>query len=294
MCPASCTTDTLMVQATDSILRSWGYETVISDLVYENWHDFAGTPEQRRDEVVKYLEDPQVKCIFSLRGGWGSIQQMRQIPLGTIRKHPKWLVGFSDITSMHAAWNAAGVMSIHGPMGGQLQEENGVGESSLYLKRMLEGELPVYNVETHLDSLPMNRPGHAEGRLVGGNVETWMPSVSTDLDILGGNEDVILFIEDVGENINHIERRIVYLEMHGLLEHVRGIICGYFTEYTPEAYESMEEMLDQHFAPLGIPVAYNFPVGHQLPNYPLLHGAHAVMDVTETAVTLSYPDQPLL
>lgn len=287
-CPASCTSDTLMVMTADSILRSWGYNTVFSDLIYTNHHGFAGTVEQRKEELLGFLKRPGIKGLFCIRGGWGSIQQMAEIPLDTLVKYPKWLIGFSDVTSMHAVWNAAGIMSIHGPMGGQLKEQLGQDESSLYLKEMLRGKLPEYNVVTHVDSLPMNRPGRAVGKLVGGNVETLVPSMSTPLDYLTTDDDLVLFLEDVGENLSHIERRIVYMKMHGMLSRVRGVICGYFNDFKPDDYDNMEQMLDEYFAPLGIPVVYHFPVGHLLPNYPLLHGAQVEMDVQETSVSLRF------
>lgn len=288
LCPASSTGNEAMVNYTDSVIQSWGYRTVRSELIHQNHHGFAGTTAQRKEELLKFLNDPDIKCLFSIRGGWGSMMQTMDIPLEEIRQHPKWLVGFSDITAMHSAWFAAGVISVHGPMGGQLMEQQAQDESSLYLRDMLSGKNPIYKVNTKLDSLPNNHIGHAEGRLVGGNVETMMPYMDTPWDVLKQNQDVILFLEDVGENIAHIQRRMVYLQMHGLLERVKGVICGHFTEYTPEDYTDMEEMLEEFFAPMQIPVVYHFPVGHKLPNYPLLHGAKVQMDVTETGVTLNF------
>lgn len=291
LCPASFTSDERMVNSTDSILKSWGFRTVRSSYIHQNHHGFAGNVEQRKEELLNYLHDPDIKCLFAVRGGWGSMMQTMDIPLDEIRKNPKWLVGFSDITAMHAAWNAAGVMSIHGPMGGQLTEKSAQDESSAYLRQMLTGTLPSYNVTTRQDTVPVNRIGHAEGRLVGGNFETMVPYLDTQWDALNQKTDVVLFLEDVGENIAHIQRRMVYLKMHGLLDHVKGLIFGHFTEYTPEDYDSMEQMLDEFVAPLNIPVVYDFPVGHALPNYPLLHGAQVKLDVTTQSATLSF-DKP--
>lgn len=309
-CPAGSMSDIHTVDRAEDTLRSWGFNTVRSEMIgSESFHGFAGSTEDRRAELLSYLQDPSIKCLFAVRGGWGSMLQTMDIPLDSIRKYPKWLIGFSDVTAMHSAWFAAGVLSIHGPMAGQIAPKipaprrygKGRGRrvikapvekadtvSAFLLRSMMKGSLPVVVRDTHEQAFPYNHTGHAEGRLVGGNLATLMPYMLTPWDVFAQNEDIILFLEDVGSGIRQMERKIVFMKMHGLLDKVKGIICGYFTDVAPDYYDSTEEMLEKYFSKLNVPVVYHFPAGHQLPNTPLLHGAKVILDVQDTCVSLQY------
>lgn len=287
-CPAGAMRDRKAVNRAEDTLRSWGFNTVRSEYIHESYHGFAGTTEERREEVLRLLRDPSVKCLFAVRGGFGSMKEMEGIPLDTIRKYPKWLVGFSDVTAMHSAWFAAGVLSIHGPMAEQIAVKEEDYESALMLRDMLKGAMTDYTKPTSEQSYPYNHTGHAEGRLVGGNLATIMPYLLTPVDLFSQGEDIILFIEEVGGAIRHIERDIIFLKNQGLLNRVKGIVCGHFTDCNADYYDSVEEMLEEYFAPLHVPVAYRLPIGHELPNIPVLHGASAILDVQDTCVTLRY------
>lgn len=276
-----------VVARADSILTSWGYRTVCSDLVYKDWHGCAGSPEERKDELMKYLLDPEVKCILAITGGFGSMYPSMLVPRKVIRNNPKWMVGYSDITSVLSVWGAAGVMCVHGADAGHMVGGGKQDESSLYVRNILEGRFPEYTVANR-DSVVHNIPGKASGRLWGGNIETLQPTMSSEFDCLSRDEDIILFIEDTGENLIHIERRLTYLELHDMMPHIKGVICGYFRNYKADSWYSMEQMIDSHLSKHGIPVIYNFPAGHRDPNYALVCGARCEIDVSDTLATVKF------
>lgn len=288
ICPSSCPPDSASVIRAKAELEAWGYRVEIAEHMFDFHHGCAGTPAQRLAMIEKYLRDPEVKCIFCYRGGKGSIRAMMDLPLELIRENPKWLVGYSDVTTMLSAWNAVGVMSLHGDMGCDLSRPDKGGESAQMLRKMLAGELPVYDFKSGGEGIPANRPGHAEGRLFGGNVETMIPSLASAMDPMSGDEDFILFLEDVSAGDVSIERVLCLLKVHGLLEHVKGVICGYFSDYKPAWYENIESLVDDFFADYGIPVVYRFPTGHERPNYPLLMGSKVVLDATGDSVHLEF------
>lgn len=290
-CPASYLYDSASIFMADSVLQSWGYATIHGTHLCDGQHMFAGTTEFRKAELLDFLRNPSIRALFCLRGGWGSVKQMMEIPADTLRKYPKLLIGYSDITSMHWAWCKAGLMSIHGPMGVSFLDTHGNSASDSLLRAMMQGERPNYHfVRSNLDSLPANRPGHVSGRLIGGNVETMRVSFGTHMDLLANDEPLILFIEEVNGDINALERIFLNLQYTGMKSHIKAIVCCQWTD-TPlrDNHTSVEEMLDEVFASWNIPVVYEFPVGHNTGvNYPLLHGAEVTLDVTPSEVTLEY------
>ena len=289
ICPSSCPPDRESVQRAKAVLESWGYRVEVADHMFDEYHGCAGTPEQRRALIEKYLRNPEVKCIFCYRGGKGSIRAMMDLPLDLIRRNPKWIVGYSDVTTMLSAWNAVGVMSLHGDMGCDLQRDDKGGESAELLRRMLAGKLPCYAFKrSAVKGVPANRPGHAEGRLLGGNAETMIPSLASDMDGLSTGQDLVLFLEDINADDVHIERVLCELKVHGLLDRLKGVVCGYFTDYRERSYPNVESMVEEFFAGYDIPVVYRFPAGHERPNYPLLMGSKVVLDVSADSVRLEF------
>lgn len=292
ICPSSCPPDQASVQRAKAVLESWGYRVELAEHMFDNCHGCAGTPDQRRELIEKYLQDPEVKCIFCYRGGKGSIRAMMDLPLELIARNPKWVVGYSDVTTLLSAWNAVGVMSLHGDMGCDLQRQDKGGESAQMLRRMLTGELPCYEFRRELaKDVPANRPGHAEGRLLGGNAETMIPSLSSRLDGLSSGQDFILFLEDINVDDVQIERVLCELKVHGLLDRVKGVVCGYFTDSRKRCYPNVESLVQEFFADYDIPVVYRFPAGHERPNYPLLMGSKVVLDASADSVRLEFVEE---
>ena len=274
-------------------LEQWGFKTTIGRHVNARHHIYAGTIEERLEDFMAALRDPEVKAIISTRGGYGSALLLTRIPLDTLRRYPKWIVGYSDITSIHSALVRAGVCSLHANMGGALAERGPLDPVNLMLRNVLMGDRPTHTCPPNA----FNHPGEAGGIVVGGNMAVFTVNVSgsKDYDFLDrdyiADKDIIFFFEDVGESLPRVNSMLTELKLKGVMDRVRGIIVGRFTDYDPSnGYSSMDEMLAEYLADYkDIPICFDFPVSHdELWNYPMIEGAEATLTVTPTGATLRY------
>ena len=282
----SSATDSATVNGGISTLEAWGYHCVVGQYVLGNYHGFAGTIEERRSDLLWALREPSVKAVMCSRGGDGAAHLLCGLPLDTLRRYPKLIIGFSDITALLCAEARAGNVGIHGSMCHAISTYEGRDTVSQTLRRMLAGDLPEYRVVPH----ELNVEGRAEGTLVGGNLSVYNDLAGSDYDPLLLH-DIILFMEDTGEGMTKVDRMLHNMEMRGLLSNVRGIIVGQFTKYKqPEnGFADMYDMIHEYVQHYSIPVCFDFPVGHShLRNFPLLTGAQAVLDVKSDGVTLRY------
>ncbi len=273
------------VDTTAMVLREWGLVPVVGQNVGETYlGKYAGTPKERLSDLLWALHDPTIKAILCNRGGYGTIQLVDLLPLKEMTDNPKWLIGFSDITTLHGMENRAGVMSIHGTMSSLIAPHHGKDLSSTLVRDILMGTIPQYEIPPH----PQNRYGKASGVLVGGNICTFAPVIGTAADVTAG-EDLILFIEEVEENMHNIDRLFNTLILNGILERCKGVILGEFTDCAANLdYESVEEMLVSYLKDYGIPVCCGFPGGHGDVNLPLIMGAPVELEVTPEGSTLSF------
>ena len=244
---------------------------------------YAGTVEERVSDIRWALNDTSIKAIICNRGGYGTIQLIDQLSLGEWGAHPKWLVGFSDITTLHGLLTRAGVMSIHGTMSSFLAA-GGTDTTSTLMRDLLMGRVPRYEVPTH----PQNIEGRASGILVGGNLCTFAPNIGTQADATLGR-NLILFIEEVGESMHNIDRQFNILAMNGVLNRCKGVVLGEFDGCGSEfSYESIEAMLRQYIEKYNIPLLCGFPAGHGDVNLPLVMGAPVTIDVRGDGATLQF------
>lgn len=273
------------VEGAAAVLRDWGFEPVVGAHVGRRWRgSYAGSPAERLADLRAALADPSVKAILCNRGGYGTIRFVDMLPLEELAAHPKWLVGFSDITTLCGLEARAGVMSVHGPMGKFLAKNKGAGKSCALLRDILTGTIPEYTVPAH----PFNVAGTATAPLVGGNLSTFVPLLGTRADATAGRE-IILFIEEVGEHMRHIDRLINTLRLHGVFDRCRGVILGEFTDCDSDLdYSSVEEMVCSYLNDYRIPVCCGFPAGHDAVNWPLLFGARSTLAVSEAGATLTF------
>lgn len=238
---------------------------------------YAASEEGRTSDLLAALTDPGIKAILCARGGYGCVHLLPHIPPATVRANPKWLIGYSDVSALHALWLKSGVASIHGPMAKHLSEEGRSHHATAHLLRLLS-ESPEMDYRSEAN--PYNRTGQATGRLAGGNLAVLNGLSATEFDILGSNDDKdgrIIFVEDISEPIYAVERMLTRLWLSGALKRARGLIFGRFTEYRPDRnFKSMEEMADSFLRRAGIsdiPVVFGFPTGHVADNLPLVEGA---------------------
>ena len=273
------------VDTASMILREWGFEPVVGPNVGKEYlGHYAGTPRERLADLEWALEDPSIKAILCNRGGYGTIQLTNLLSQKTLSAHPKWLIGFSDITTLHGMETRSGVMSIHGTMCSLMARSKGKGLTNTLLRDLLTGVVPEYVAPAH----PLNRPGRATGTLVGGNLCTFTPILGTDADATLG-EGIILFIEEVEEDMSHIDRLINTLLLNGVFDRCQGVILGEFTDCGANLdFGSVEEMICSYLKDYDIPVLCGFPAGHGDVNLPLVMGAPVTLDVTLEGATLTF------
>lgn len=264
------------------VLQSQGWNVKIAQHALGKWRTFSGTPDERYTDLSTALTDPNVKAIFCSRGGYGVVHLLERLDKLPIAKNPKWIIGYSDISALHALMAKHGVASIHAPMAKHLATFSGKDEDSQSLFKILKGQMQEYRVKPN----PLNRPGTATGKLLGGNLAVIADLISTPFDIF--KPGMILFIEDISEPIYKTERILYQLKLSGVLASLGGLIVGQFTEYSKDVDgRSMESMIADMVKGYRYPVAYGVPVGHVDHNIPLVEGATTTLTVTATGTVIS-------
>ncbi|MDE5922560.1 MAG: LD-carboxypeptidase [Muribaculum sp.] len=266
-------------------LRQRGYQPVVEPHTLGSGGSYSGTPAERLADFSAALADPDVRAVLCSRGGYGAVHLIPEFPVDEWLADPRWLIGFSDISALHAMLNSRGIVSVHASMckALALREADDADNSRLF--SILEGARPAYGVDPH----PFNRLGEASGCLRGGNLAVIADLIATPVSPFADPEGTILFIEDIAEPIYKVERILWQLRLMGFLDRVAGIVIGQFTDYRPDRnFPDMYTMLDSALSGVTCPVAFNFPVGHVDHNLPLLSGAPATLSVTPALATLSF------
>jgi muramoyltetrapeptide carboxypeptidase len=266
-------------------LTDWGYNVKLGSTVGgSSVTYFSGTDEERAADLQQMLDDPEVKAILCGRGGYGTGRIIDLLSFKRFRKNPKWIIGFSDITLLHAYLNTRlRVASLHAPMAGAFKGEGYKNDYVQSLRKALEGRKARYQVEPH----PLNSRGEAVGELTGGNLALLAHVTGTPLDIHTKNK--ILFLEDVGEYLYNIDRMLYQLRRSGKLSKLAGLIIGGFTDlkdttrpFGRDVYEIIADLVKEY----DYPVCFGFPVGHQEENYALKPGVGYKLKVTKNKVVL--------
>jgi muramoyltetrapeptide carboxypeptidase len=271
------------LKPTIDLLHSWGLEVVIGSTIGLDLNQLAGTDEQRAADLQHQMDNPNIKAIWCARGGYGTVRIIDLLDFTKFKQHPKWIVGFSDVTVLHNHLNTMGYKSIHGTM--PVSVERTAPESIESLKTALFGKPLGYQI----DPYPMNRFGKATGELVGGNLSI-LYSLMGSKSAINCN-DKILFIEDLDEYLYHIDRMMMNLKRNGCLESVKGIIVGGMTKmkdndipWGKNAMEIIQDVTQKY----NIPILYNFPAGHVHDNRALIMGNIVSIDVNENCNTVVF------
>ncbi|MDE5871058.1 MAG: LD-carboxypeptidase [Muribaculaceae bacterium] len=253
---------------------------------------YAASLAQRVADFTDAWSRDDIDLVICARGGYGCVHMLDYLDPAFIAAHPKWLVGFSDVSALHALLYKGGVASIHGGMAKQLVLDTGGGFGGYRreLKTLMESLCP--SIEYRVDTHPYNIPGEGRGVLLGGNLAVLNGLAGTPYDLPASalTEDVILFIEDVSEPIYAVERMLYRLHLQGVLGRVKGILVGEFTEWKPDRnHETMYDMIHERFEEWGVrcPVAFDFPVGHGNRNVPLVEGMTSTLCSHRDQVRLS-------
>lgn len=267
-------------------LRQWGYKVMVGKTLGSNSSNyFSGTDEERLTELQVMLDDESINAILCGRGGYGVSRIIDQLDFTKFKRKPKWIIGFSDITVLHAhIFTTCNIASIHAPMAAAFNDGGAATEFMLSLKKMLVGKKNKYICATHL----FNKQGTATGELVGGNLSLLAHLTGTPSDI--NTKTRILFIEDIGEYIYGVDRMLYQLKRSGKLDNLAGLVVGGFTDmkdtdrsFGKTVYEAIQEIVKEYV----YPVCFNFPVSHGKENYALKIGGTYQLEVGKNNVQLS-------
>lgn len=264
------------VQHSIPVLEGQGWKVKVMPHTLGRWGNYSGTPAERLADLEDAFLDPEVRAILCSRGGYGVVHLMDSLNKLPIEKDPKWVIGYSDISALHAFMSTKGIASIHASMTSHIRKgANDVDNKALF--EILQGKAQAFTFKGH----QYDRLGQCSGKIIGGNVAVIAELINTPYDII--EDDTILFIEDIAEPIYKIERIMYQLRLSGVLPRLRGLVVGQFTDYKPDSnYKNMETMIYDMVKPYDYPVAFNVPIGHVEHNIPVVESAKATLKVTDT------------
>jgi len=266
-------------------LDGWGYSVQMGTTTHSSSQNyFSGTDEERLNDLQQMLDDRKIKAILCARGGYGISRIIDKISFKKFRKHPKWIIGFSDITILHShIFSNYKIASLHAAMAAAFNDGEFNNPYILSLKDALEGKPAHYECEVHA----FNKTGVAKGQLVGGNLSLLAHVTGTGSDVKTRNK--ILFLEDVGEYLYNIDRLLLQLKRSGKLDRLAGLIIGGFTDnkdterpFGKSAYDIIYEQVNDY----DFPICFQFPVSHNKENYALKIGAKYKLSVTDKVSVL--------
>ncbi len=288
-CPAGFITDK-EIQSAVGQMQNWGFNIKVGDTVNKKDFTFGGTDEQRATDFQQMLDDVSVKAIMCARGGYGSIRIIDNLDFTKFAIHPKWIIGFSDITVIHSHLNRnLNIASIHSKMCNSFPDDWSLAEpmqidSILSIKQALAGERLKYDVVPN----SRNKTGIAEGPLVGGNLKTLESLAGTKSDIKTAGK--ILFLEDTGEYLYSTDRMFWNLKRTDKLSHLKGLIVGGFKSRPDDPGEefgkTLYDLVLEKIREYDFPVCFDFPVGHQKNNFAIKCGTRHRMKVTVDTVLI--------
>jgi len=268
------------------IIQSYGFDVVLGKNLFEEDHQLAGSPHQRAESLSSMILMPNVKAIFCVRGGYGTIQMVDLVDYNLLIQNPKWIVGFSDVTVLHAKLQKLKICSIHGIMPILFSKEEAK-NSVENLFQTLKGEVKSIIAPFH----KYNRQGVAVGKLVGGNLSLINNIIGTNLDVF--EEKTILFFEDLDEYLYHIDRMMWHLLKSGKLENVSGVIVGHLTEMKDNTIpfgKDAEQIVFDHLKNFDVPFCFGFPAGHSYDNFSLFMGSEIKLSVTLNESTVYFKE----
>lgn len=271
-CPASTLDRQVIVDAAKE-LENWGLKVEIGDTVGAQYNRFAGTDEQRIEEFQRFLDDDEIEAIFCARGGYGSARIIDHISFENFIEQPKWIIGFSDVTTIHNHINQIfGIETIHSVMPSGFADS--LTESVTTLKHTLFGNKFRYQFPAHA----LNKTGIGEGLLVGGNLAIVHSMLGSKSQL--NTDGKILFLEDVGEKLYNIDRMMVSLKRAGQLSNLSGLLAGGFTGTKGEEFgKTAQEIILEHAGIFNYPIAFDFPAGHQKDNRALIFNHKVKLEV---------------
>lgn len=267
-------------------LKKWGFKVVKGKtLGGKSKNYFSGTDEERRADLQDFLDNPRINAVLCGRGGYGTTRILDDINWSMFKKKPKWIIGFSDLTVLHGFMHEQlNICSMHGPMAGAFNEDNGENRFTLSLKDSLEGKPVFYRAQPHA----YNRAGKTKAPVIGGNLCLMAHAVGSNAAYQ--TDGKILFIEDIGEQLYNIDRMMLQLKRAGMLRKLKGLVVGTFSDnkdtdrpFGKGAYEIIQEVVKDYT----YPKCFGFPIGHEKENLAITIGKTYTLVVNDDEVSLS-------
>lgn len=272
-------------QTSINVLQQWGYEVLVGKtLGSKSKTYFSGTNKERLHEFQAMLDEPGVKAILCGRGGYGVGQIIDQLDFTAFKKNPKWIIGYSDITVLHAHINRNyKIATLHAPMAAAFNDGGYKNKYIHSLKDALMGNKAIYTCKSHR----YNYNGTVKAELVGGNLALLAHLIGTKSDLQTNGK--ILFLEDIGEQLYNVDRMMHQLKRSGKLDALAGLMIGGFTDmedterpFGKKVYNIMHDSVKEY----NYPVCFNFPVSHAKENVALKVGGTYKLSITKTKTTL--------
>jgi muramoyltetrapeptide carboxypeptidase len=269
------------IQPGISLLESSGFKVFVSSHLYDRQGYLAGDDHSRLSDLHAMFQEDRVRAIFCARGGYGTMRLFNRINFELIRRNPKIIMGYSDITALLLAiYEKADLMTFHGPVITDLSKDD---------HRNFESFLSLVSSDgmttASLSGGRVIKPGKAKGILLGGNLSLICYLVGTPF--MPSLKGAILFVEERGEPLYRLDRMLTYLRLCGVLEHCAGLIAGGFEECGDQP--SVDQLLADRISDLDVPVLSGLPIGHGLENIALPIGAQAVLDTEKMTLSTTEP-----
>jgi muramoyltetrapeptide carboxypeptidase len=265
------------------LLESWGLNVKLGATIGLDNFQLGGTDIERVADFQAQLDDENVKAIWCARGGYGTVRIIDSLDFTNFKQHPKWIMGFSDVTVLHSQLNIERVATLHSIM--PFTVPNAPEEVKDTLRKALFGETISYTIP----SKSYDVKGTASGELVGGNISILYSLLGSKSAI--DTKDKILFIEDLDEYLYHIDRMMYNLKRNGYFENVKGIIVGSMTDMHDNEIpfgQNEVQIITEIAKENSIPIAFQFPAGHQSDNRTLIFGQQVYFEVNEKEIKLKF------
>ncbi|MEO1031149.1 MAG: LD-carboxypeptidase [Bacteroidota bacterium] len=276
------------VQQAKDLLKSWGLYAIVGKHVFSKANHFAGTDDERCEDLQGAMDDSKISAIWCARGGYGTVRILDKLDYTKFKENPKWIIGYSDITALHNQLHNKGFESLHALMCVSLTQDLSEVETSLEtFKSALFGKPTGYTLE----GTTYNRAGEASGQLVGGNL-TMLHTM------LGSKESIdtsgkILFIEEIGEYKYHIDRMLQSMKRAGYFNDLKGLIVGDMTKLRKNTTlwgTSVEQLILDALSEYDFPIAFNMRAGHEKDNRALVLGRTIKLEVSKTASSIIFTE----
>jgi muramoyltetrapeptide carboxypeptidase len=267
-----------------ALLQSWGLEVILGETIRASYHQFAGDDELRARDMQRFIDDDSIKAIFAARGGYGTVRMIDKVDFSRLATHPKWLIGFSDITLLHThIYRNHRLQTIHGQM------PVNIPDASISSLTSLKKALLGHEVSYHFDSHSPNRPGSAGGVVIGGNLSLLISALGSASD--PDYDGKILFIEDVGEYLYAVDRMMHTLKRAGKLKSLAGLMVGGFTDIKDNDIpfgQTVAQIIMEVVKDYDYPVCFDFPAGHIPNNHAIILGADMQLHVEQLHANAKY------